>query len=98
MGTQEQQERQATGAANGPGLHVERRFTTAGIHPYDEVAWERRDVEQTNWKTGETVFAQAGVEFPVAWSSNASTIVAMKYFRGAPDSPAREFSLRQLLS
>jgi len=97
MGTQEQQERQATGAAHGPGLHVERRFTTAGVHPYDEVDWERRDVEQTNWKTGETVFAQAGVEFPVAWSSNASTIVATKYFRGAPDSPAREFSLRQLI-
>ena len=76
---------------------MERRFTTAGIHPYDEVAWERRDVEQTNWKTGETIFAQSGVEFPVTWSTNASTIVATKYFRGALGSPARESSLKQLI-
>ena len=97
MGAQEQNEQQATSVAIGSGLHVERRFTTAGIHPYDEVAWERRNVEQNNWKTGETIFAQAGVEFPVTWSSNASTIVATKYFRGALDSPARESSLRQLI-
>ena len=97
MGTQEQDQQQATGVAIGSGLHVERRFTTAGIHPYDEVAWELRNVEQTNWKTGETIFAQAGVEFPATWSSNASTIVATKYFRGALDSPARESSLKQLI-
>ncbi|HMM81994.1 MAG TPA: hypothetical protein PJ998_02350, partial [Terrimesophilobacter sp.] len=36
------------------GLRITRRFSTEGIHPYDEVEWERRDVEQTNWKTGET--------------------------------------------
>ena len=54
-----------------------------GVHPYDEVTWERRDVVQTNWKTGETVFEQRGVEFPDFWSVNASTIVTTKYFRGA---------------
>lgn len=97
MGTQDQQEQQAAKEQSGSGLHVERRFTTVGIHPYDEVTWERRDVEQTNWKTGETIFAQAGVEFPSTWSTNASTIVATKYFRGALDSPSREFSLRQLI-
>ncbi|WP_198668847.1 vitamin B12-dependent ribonucleotide reductase [Homoserinimonas sp. OAct 916] len=79
------------------GLRVDRRFSTAGIHPYDEVEWERRDVEQTNWKTGETIFAQSGVEFPTSWSANASTIVTTKYFRGAPGSPERESSLRQLI-
>ena len=40
------------------GLTVERVYTTPGVHPYDEVTWERRDVVQTNWKTGETIFEQ----------------------------------------
>ena len=44
------------GQPEAPGLTVDRVFTTAGTHPYDEVVWERRDVVQTNWKTGETVF------------------------------------------
>ncbi|HEU4908725.1 MAG TPA: vitamin B12-dependent ribonucleotide reductase, partial [Propionibacteriaceae bacterium] len=38
-----------------------------------------------------------GVEFPDFWSVNASTIVTTKYFRGAPGTPAREQSLRQLI-
>lgn len=97
MGAQGQHEQQDTSVAIGSGLHVKHRFSTAGIHPYDEVAWELRNVEQTNWKTGETIFAQAGVEFPATWSSNASTIVATKYFRGALNSPGRESSLKQLI-
>ena len=80
------------------GLTIERVFSTEGVHPYDEVTWERRDVVQTNWKTGETVFEQDGVEFPDFWSINASTIVTTKYFRGALGTPAREDSLRTLIS
>jgi ribonucleoside-diphosphate reductase alpha chain len=79
------------------GLTVERVYTTQGVHPYDEVTWERRDVVQTNWKTGETIFEQKGVEFPDFWSANASTIVTTKYFRGALGTEAREWSLKQLL-
>ncbi|MHB8795962.1 MAG: vitamin B12-dependent ribonucleotide reductase [Candidatus Nanopelagicales bacterium] len=79
------------------GLVIERLYTTAGVHPYDEVAWERRDVVQTNWKSGEVVFEQRGVEFPDFWSVNASTIVTTKYFRGAMGTEQREYSLRQLL-
>ena len=79
------------------GLTVERVYTTPGVHPYDEVTWERRDVVQTNWKTGETIFEQHGVEFPDFWSANASTIVTTKYFRGALGTDAREWSLRQLV-
>ena len=67
----------------GKGLTIERVFSTPGTHPYDELTWERRDVVQTNWKSGETVFEQRGVEFPDFWSVNASTIVTTKYFRGA---------------
>src|ERR687889_631438 len=79
------------------GLTIERVFSTEGVHPYDEVAWERRDVVQTNWKTGENVFEQRGVEYPDFWSANASTIVTTKYFRGAVGTEAREVSLKQLL-
>ena len=25
------------------GIGIRRHFTTAGVHPYDEVVWERRD-------------------------------------------------------
>ncbi|MBM9461412.1 vitamin B12-dependent ribonucleotide reductase [Nocardioides sp. zg-536] len=81
----------------GKGLKIERVFSTEGVHPYDEINWERRDVVQTNWKTGETVFEQLGVEFPDFWSLNASTIVTTKYFRGAVGSPERETGLRQLV-
>ena len=79
------------------GLTIDRLFTTPGVHPYDGVEWERRDVVQTNWKTGETVFEQRGVEFPTDWSVNASTIVTTKYFRGAVGTESRENSLRQLI-
>ena len=82
---------------HNPGLTIERLYTTPGVHPYDEVTWERRDVVQTNWKTGEIVFEQRGAEFPDFWSVNASTIVTTKYFRGAVGTPEREHSLRQLL-
>ena len=74
----------------GKGVKVERIYTTPGVHPYDEVTWERRDVVQQNWKTGETIFEQRGVEFPDFWSVNASTIVTTKYFRGAVGTAARE--------
>jgi ribonucleoside-diphosphate reductase alpha chain len=79
------------------GLTLERLYTTPGVHPYDEVTWERRDVVQTNWKSGEVVFEQRDVEFPDFWSVNASTIVTTKYFRGAVGTSQREWSLRNLI-
>jgi ribonucleoside-diphosphate reductase alpha chain len=79
------------------GLVIERVFTTAGVHPYDEVAWERRDVVMTNWRDGSVNFEQRGVEFPEFWSVNAANIVTTKYFRGAVGSEVRERSLRQLI-
>ncbi|QYN33019.1 vitamin B12-dependent ribonucleotide reductase [Pseudonocardia sp. DSM 110487] len=79
------------------GLTVERLYTTPGVHPYDEVTWERRDVVMTNWRDGTVNFEQRGVEFPAFWSINATNIVTSKYFRGAVGSPKRESSLRQLI-
>ncbi|HML51446.1 MAG TPA: vitamin B12-dependent ribonucleotide reductase [Propionicimonas sp.] len=86
------------GNRKSPGLKIDRVFTTAGVHPYDEVTWDLRDVVQTNWKSGETVFEQRGVEFPDFWSVNASTIVTTKYFRGALGTPEREASLKTLIN
>jgi ribonucleoside-diphosphate reductase alpha chain len=83
--------------ARGGGLAVERVYTSAGVHPYAEVTWERRDVVMTNWRDGSINFEQRGVEFPDFWSVNAANIVTTKYFRGAVDTEAREWSLRQLI-
>jgi ribonucleoside-diphosphate reductase alpha chain len=81
----------------GKGLRVPRVYTTEGVHPYDEVSWEHRDVVMTNWRDGTVNFEQRGVEFPASWSVNAVNIVTSKYFRGAPGSAQRESSLRQLI-
>ena len=83
--------------ARAAGLTVERIHTAPGVHPYDEVTWERRDVVMTNWRDGTINFEQRGVEFPDSWSFNATNIVTSKYFRGAVGSPTRESSLRQLI-
>ncbi|WP_054045518.1 vitamin B12-dependent ribonucleotide reductase [Alloactinosynnema sp. L-07] len=79
------------------GLRVERVYTTEGVHPYDEVTWEHRDVVMTNWRDGSVNFEQRGVEFPDFWSVNATNIVTSKYFRGAVGTAVREHSLRQLI-
>ncbi|SDP12829.1 ribonucleoside-diphosphate reductase class II [Nakamurella panacisegetis] len=84
--------------ADGPGgLKLERLYTTDGVHPYDEVTWERRDVVLTNWRDGTINFEQRGVEFPSTWSINATNIVTSKYFRGAVGTPTRETSLKQII-
>ena len=53
----------AKGTKATKGLRIERIHTTPGVHPYDEVAWERRDVVMTNWRDGSVNFEQRGVEF-----------------------------------
>ncbi|MFE0592006.1 vitamin B12-dependent ribonucleotide reductase [Micromonospora echinospora] len=89
--------RAAKNGAAGTGLKVERVWTTEGVHPYDEVTWERRDVVMTNWRDGSINFEQRGVEYPESWSVNAANIVTTKYFRGAVGTPEREWSLKQLI-
>src|SRR5215469_9205725 len=79
------------------GLAIRRINTREGVHPYDELTWERRDVVMTNWRDGSVNFEQLGVEFPDFWSVNAANIVTTKYFRGAVGTPQREWSLKQLV-
>src|SRR5229473_4343237 len=84
--------------SEGPrkGLQVERFFTTEGVHPYDEVEWERRDAKIGGGEGG-TVFEQKGVEVPKFWSMTATNVVASKYFRGKLTSPDREWSVKQMV-
>ena len=63
------------------GLTMRRIYTREGVHPYDAVTWERRDVVMTNWRDGSINFEQHGVEFPGFWSVNAANIVTTKIGR-----------------
>jgi ribonucleoside-diphosphate reductase alpha chain len=86
----------AQDVAAGRALSIRRRFTSAGTHPFDSVSWELRDAHIGH---GDHVaFEQAGVEFPMSWSQNATNIVAQKYFRGQLGSPERESSVKQMIS
>jgi ribonucleotide reductase alpha subunit len=79
------------------GIGIRRYFTQPGTHPYEMVAWERRDARIPNFKDGTDAFFQPDVEFPVSWSQNATNIVAQKYFRGTLGTDEREQSLRQVI-
>ncbi|HWB71611.1 MAG TPA: hypothetical protein VG452_05285 [Egibacteraceae bacterium] len=83
--------------AGRTGLRVGRFFTRPGVHPYDELEWDLRDAVIKDWRSGEVAFEQRDVEFPKAWSLNATNIVAQKYFRGHLGSPERERSVRQMI-
>ncbi len=84
-------------AGDGHGLKLERFFTRAGVHPYDELAWESRDAVLTNWRDQTVSFEQRGVEFPTSWSMMATQIVSQKYFRGTLGTPEREYSVKQMI-
>jgi ribonucleoside-diphosphate reductase alpha chain len=77
------------------GLSVERRYSTPGVHPFDQIEWELRDAVIGNPES--PAFEQRGVEFPKSWSQNATNIVAQKYFRGKLGSPERESSVKQMI-
>jgi ribonucleoside-diphosphate reductase alpha chain len=79
------------------GLSVERYFTTRGVDPADEVAWETRTA-QIIGEGGAIIFEQKDVEVPKSWSLLATNVVASKYFRGTLGSEGRERSVRQLVS
>ncbi len=78
------------------GLHFPRRWTTPGVHPYDQIDWEIRTAGIGNEK-GVSVFEQKDVEVPAFWSQLATNVVVSKYFRGHLGTPERETSVRQLI-
>ena len=77
-------------------LRVDRYFTRLGVDPFSEVEWELRDARIGS---GDKIaFEQKSIEFPKAWSQNATNIVAQKYFRGPMGSPRRERSVRDMIN
>jgi len=88
-------EAQVKSVAGDGGLSVARRYTEAGVHPFDMVEWEIRDAVIGD--PAKPAFEQRGVEFPSTWSQNATNIVSQKYFRGQLGSDKRERSVRQMV-
>ncbi len=90
---------EATAETSVSPLTLQRHFTTPAVDPYDEVRWKLRTALIVG-VDGTPVFEQREVEFPVAWSQNATNVVASKYFRG-PLVPTkgvqRERSVKQLI-
>ena len=78
------------------GLTFARRFSKAGLSPYDEVQWEKRTASITD-ASGKSIFEQKDVEVPVDWSMTATNIVASKYLHGQMNTPERETGVRQLV-
>ncbi len=77
-------------------LHFNRVFTKPGVHPFDQLKWERRKAVITNEK-GEVIFEQPDVEVPATWSMLATNVVVSKYFRRSRDGKSRENSVKQLI-
>src|SRR4051812_15957457 len=84
-------------APERPVIGIRRYFTQPDVHPYDEIAWERRDARITNYRDGTVAFEQTDVEVPIRWSLNATNILAQKYFRGTLGTAERENSLKQVI-
>ena len=66
----------------GQGLRISRRFTEAGVDPYDSIEWEYRDSRISN-PDGSIVFQMTDAEIPASWSQVATDIMVSKYFRKA---------------
>ncbi len=78
------------------GLAMQRRFTTPGIHPFDEIEWDLRSAVISD-ENDKVIFEQKDVEIPKAWSQLATNVVVSKYFRGQVGTIFREHSAKQLV-
>ncbi len=63
-------------------MRVERRFTLAGVSPYEAVAFKKTTGDIRN-PDGSVVFQLEGITVPKSWSKVATDILAQKYFRKA---------------
>ncbi|RME00495.1 MAG: hypothetical protein D6812_09675, partial [Deltaproteobacteria bacterium] len=79
--------RAGKGASISPSLakprkiRIDRVYTRKGVHPFDEITWEKRTAAITSDK-GEVIFEQKDVEVPSSWSQMATNVVVQKYFHG----------------
>ena len=77
-------------------LKLDRVFSTASVHPFDQIEWEQRTAEITD-DGGKVIFKQESVEVPKSWSVLATKVVVSKYFYGEQNTPERETSVKQLI-
>ena len=89
---------ETSGFIPGKGLVVSRRYTTANVHPFDELTFEYRQSKITE-PDGTVIFAMDKVEVPNTWSQLATDILVSKYFRkaGVPDT-GHEVSVKQVVT
>ena len=78
------------------GLEIPSIFATPGLHPFDEVEWDKRSARIDD-SQGNTIFEQQDVEVPASWSQLATNVVASKYFYGENGTDQRERSVRDLV-
>jgi ribonucleoside-diphosphate reductase alpha chain len=84
------------------GLSFQHVFSKPGVHPYDEIEWDKRTAEIAD-DSGKAIFKQENVEVPKSWSVLATKIAVSKYFYGDiaqgtdPAKHGRETSVRQLV-
>src|SRR5438128_3695661 len=77
-------------------LKIERVFSSATVHPFDQIEWEKRTAEIAD-DGGKVIFKQENVEVPKTWSVLATKVVVSKYFYGEQNTPERETSVKQLV-
>ena len=63
-------------------MRIARHFTTAGLDPYEGIAFEQRESRIVN-PDGSAVFEADDLVMPASWSQVAVDIMAQKYFRRA---------------
>jgi ribonucleoside-diphosphate reductase alpha chain len=80
------------------GLSFDRFFTKEGIHPFDEITWEKRDSRILDEK-GKVIFELKDAEVPSFFTQLATDIAVSKYFRkaGVPGT-GHEVSFKQLVT
>ncbi|MHC4567814.1 MAG: vitamin B12-dependent ribonucleotide reductase, partial [Planctomycetota bacterium] len=83
-------------ASDTMGLEIEQFFSTPGVHPFDQLKWEKRSAKIAG-DDGQAIFEQDDIEVPTSWSQLATKVVASKYFYGDIESGRRENSAKQLV-
>ena len=57
------------------GLVVEQVFSEPGVHPFEQIEWEKRTARIVDDK-GNTIFEQEDAEVPATWSQLATALSA----------------------
>ncbi len=78
------------------GLKMKHFFSAPGVHPFDQLEWEKRSAKITD-DNGQAIFEQDNIEVPTSWSQLATKVVASKYFYGDIETGQREHSVKQLV-